>query len=199
MIEDEVTECLRELIDLVGATSARIGAEVSDGVERSDIPPRIGGDANGVGRLDIPARIIPLGAGEYLRLELRARKPNVDVDAALEHAMRTLRTIRRRWEVARLPEVTVSADRTRGPTALERIQEYVGALAVIDRASNAFLVHRSDLIVAARPADEFEAMRWPLLARRIMSIHSPHSSHGELVEPDAFAMSFWYEIGRAHV
>lgn len=177
MIEDEVAECLRELVDLVGATAARIAAEVG------------GADSSAV-----PARTIALGAGEYLRLELLTCKANVDVDAALDQAMRRLRSIRRRWEVARLPEIAVSApDRTHGVSALERIQEYLSALAAIDRGSNALLIRHTELIAAARPPDEIEAARLPLLARRIMAIRSPHSSHGELVEPDAFAMSFWYD------
>lgn len=176
MIEDEVAESLRELVDVVGATSARIGSDagVSPGV---------------------PERTVPLGAGEYLRLELLACKANVDVDAAIEHATRRLRAIRRRWEVARLPEVAVSASagRPRGVTIHERIEEYLRALAAIDRGTNAFVIRHSQLIAAARAPDASEAARWPLLARRVTAVHSPHSSHGEIVDPDAFAISFWYD------
>lgn len=176
MIADEVADSLRELVDLVGATSARI---VTDGSANPGAPERT----------------IPLGAGEYLRLELLTCKANVDVDAAIERATRRLRNIRRRWEVARLPEMAVSssAGRPRGATTHERIVEYLQALAAIDRGTNAFLIRHNELIAAARAPDAVEAARWPLLARRVIAVHSPHSSHGEVVDTDAFAMSFWYE------
>lgn len=176
MIEDEVGDSLRELVATVGATAARIAAD-------------------GSAAPDVPERAVPLGAGDYLRLELRACKPNVDVDAAIEHATRQLRSIRRRWEIARLPEISVSsaAGRPRAATIHERIEDYLRALASIDRATNAFVIRHADLIAAARAPDGGQAARWPLLARRVIAVHSPHSSHGEIVDPDAFAMSFWYE------
>lgn len=180
MIEDEVTECLRDLVDLVGAAGASIVAESSG-------PPSS----------ESSARTTPLGAGEFLRLDLSTCKPGIDVDAALDQAMRRLRAIRRRWEVAHLPEIAVSAPTHRaiGASALERIQEYLRALAAVDRGSNALLLRHTELVAAARVPNEVEAARWPLIARRIMSIRSPHSSHGELADPDAFAMSFWYDAG----
>ena len=49
------------------------------------------------------------------------------------------------------------------------------------------------LIAAARVPDEVENARWPFLARRALSTHAPGSSHGEVVDPDAYAMSFWYD------
>lgn len=176
MIADEVAESLRELVELVGATSARI---VTDGSANPGVPERT----------------IPLGAGEYLRLELLTCKANVDVDAAIEHATRRLRNIRRRWEVARLPEIAVSSatGRARSATTHDRIEEYLQALAAIDRGTNAFLIRHDELIAAARVPDAVEAARWPLLARRVIAVHSPHSSHGEIVDPDALAISFWYE------
>ena len=38
-----------------------------------------------------------------------------------------------------------------------------------------------------------EASRWPFLARRTLHTHAPGSSYGEILDPDAYAMSFWYD------
>jgi hypothetical protein len=175
VIEDEVRIALRELVDETGAVSARI-------VEHDDT------------RTGVPARTLALGSGEFLRVELPTRADkSVDVEAAFERATRQLRAIRRRWEVARLPEIIVAPNAA--PTsgrALDRIMALLRALAMIDRASNTFVTRRTQLIAAARPPDEAEATRWPFLARRALAAHRPGSSHGEVVDPDAYAVSFWY-------
>jgi hypothetical protein len=175
-IADEVRAVLRELVAEIGAVSARI-------VEHDEL------------RSGVPARTLALGGGEYLRVELGARHDReVDVEAAFDRTVRQLRAVRRRWEIARLPEVTVSsgAAPSQGRVA-ERIETYLRALAGIDRATNAFVIRGSQLIAAARAPDELEATRWPFLARRALANHAPHSSHGEVVDPDAYAMSFWYD------
>lgn len=200
-IEDEVRAALKALVDETGAVSARI-------VEHDEI------------RTGVPARTLALGGGEYLRVELPSRVPKADgdaplamsagggggeprsgtfdVDAAFERVTRQLRAIRRRWDVLRLPEVTVMAgtldqapatpDRVTG-----RIVHFLEGLAGIDRAANAFCVKGTQLVGAARAPDELEQARWPFLARRVLATHAPGSSHGEIVDPDAYAMSFWYE------
>lgn len=175
-IIDEVRAVLRELVDEIGAVSARI-------IEHDDL------------RTGVPARTLALGGGEYLRVELPTRHGReVEVEAAFDRTVRQLRAIRRRWEIARLPEVSVApgAQPTSGRVA-ERIQSYLQALAGIDRAHNAFVTRGPQLIAAARAPDELEATRWPFLARRALATHAPHSSHGEVVDPDAYAMSFWYD------
>jgi hypothetical protein len=175
-VADEVRTALRELVDEIGAVSARI-------VEHDDV------------RTGVPARTLALGGGEYLRVELATRQSRtVDVEAAFERATRQLRAIRRRWEIARLPEISVvpgampSNDRI-----AERIRGYLRALATIDRATNAFVTRGAQLIAAAQDPGDVEATRWPFLARRVLATHAPHSSHGEIVDPDAYAMSFWYD------
>jgi hypothetical protein len=178
-IEDEVRDVLRELVDETGATSARI-------VEHDDL------------RTGVPARTLALGGGEYLRVELPSRSGREhDLEAAFDRITKQLRAIRRRWEVARLPEVMVtpatagivpSSDRV-----TERIESYMKGLATIDRASNAFVTRGTQLIACAHPADEIAGSRWPFLARRALATHAPNSSHGEVIDPDAYAMSFWYD------
>src|SRR5438128_612421 len=89
-LADEVRGALRDLVEEIGAISARI-------VEHDDA------------RTGVPARTLALGGGEYLRVELPTRQTReADVEAAFERAVRHLRAIRRRWEVARLPEVVVA-------------------------------------------------------------------------------------------
>ena len=179
-IADEVRSALRELVEEIGAVSARI-------VDHDDL------------RTGVPARTLALGGGEYLRVELPTRmtkEPNRehDVEAAFERATRQLRAIRRRWEIARLPEVSVSLGAM--PTndrIAERIHGYLRALASIDRVTNAFVTRGPQLIAAARKPGDVEATRWPFLARRVLATHAPHSSHGEIIDPDAYAMSFWYD------
>ena len=113
---DEVRDALRGLVEETGAVSARI-------VENDDL------------RTGVPARTLALGGGEYLRVELPNRS-TVDpgaVETAFDRVTKQLRAIRRRWEIARLPEVLVSASTT--PTqdrVTERIEAYMKGLASIE-------------------------------------------------------------------
>jgi hypothetical protein len=181
VIEEEVRDALKTLVEEIGATSARIVA-----------------DEEAI-RTGVPARTIALGGGEYLRVELPTRVEREtgrehDVEAAFDHVTRQLRAIRRRWEVARLPEVTVApGQQASGHRVLDQIEAYMKALSAIDRATNAFVTKGTRLIASARTPDDAETSRWTFLARRALSTHAPHSSHGEVVDPDAYAMSFWYD------
>ena len=179
MIDDEVRDTLRELVQEIGAVSARI-------VESDDL------------RTGVPARTLALGGGEYLRVEMPTRSERQhhehDIEAAFERATRQLRGIRRRWEVARLPEVSVAPGLpATGDLVRQRIQTYLSALAAIDRATNAFCTRNGQLLASATPPTDLESSRWPFLARRVMGTHAPGSSHGEIVDPDAYAMTFWYD------
>lgn len=175
-LADEVRAALRELVDEIGALSARI-------VEHDDL------------RTGVPARTLALGGGEYLRVELPTRRGReVDVEAAFERTTRHLRAIRRRWQVARLPEVTVAPGaQPTNDRITDRIRGFLRALAGVDRVTNALVTRGTQLIAAARDPDDLEASRWPFLARRALATHAPHSSHGEVIDPDAYAMSFWYD------
>jgi len=181
-LDDELRDVLRELVTATGAVSARI-------IFDDDL------------RTGVPARTLALGGGEFLRVELGTHSSGeTPIEAAFEHATRQLRAIRRRWEVAQLPEVHVGPGVA--PTSdkvTERIASYMKALAQIDRATNAFVVKAgkggssAKLIASGTPPDEQENSRWQFLARRVLNTHAPNSSHGEIVDPDAYAMSFWYD------
>ena len=176
MIDDEVSEALAALVGETGAVAAHL-------VTAEEPAP------------EGPSRLLALGGGEHLRVELPAGEPHADLDAALDRAVRQLRAIRRRWEVAQLPAVGFS--RQGGVPPVERVHDrivkYLQALAEIDRASNAFVTRNGKLVASARDANEPEASRWPFLARRVLGVHAPGSSHGEVVDPDAYAMTFWYD------
>lgn len=181
MIETEVQDALRELVDSTGATSARI---VEDPDERSGVP----------------ARTLPLGGGEYLRVEepSRADGRTHDLELAIDRCVRQLRAIRRRWEAARLPVVVVTREGAGSvpPTVrvLGRVRAFLDALAgSAGPGANALVVVRGSLLASAHEPDDVQASRWPFLARRVLATHAPHSSHGEVVDPDAYAMSFWYD------
>ncbi|MBA3451909.1 MAG: hypothetical protein H0T42_02290 [Deltaproteobacteria bacterium] len=180
-LEDEVRQALRELVDEIGAVSARI-------VENDDL------------RTGVPARTLALGGGEYLRVELGTRTNHEHtIEPAFERITRQLRAIRRRWEVARLPEIMVSPGLVPSKDRVtDRISTYLQGLASIDRASNAFVIRSKHgaapvLIASAREPDEAEASRWQFLARRAFNTHAPGSSYGEIVDLEAYAMSFWYD------
>ncbi len=180
-IADEVREVLRTLVDEIGAISARI-------VDHDDA------------RTGVPARTIALGGGEFLRVELGTRSnPEHPIEVAFDRTVRQLRAIRRRWEIARLPEMAVVAGAAPSETlVVERVMSYLKALASLDRATNAFVTRSKNaampvMIASARQPDEIEGSRWPFLTRRVLSTHAPGSSYGEVVDPDAYAMSFWYD------
>src|SRR5262249_49893518 len=56
-----------------------------------------------------------------------------------------------------------------------------------------FVTKGTQLVASAREPDEEVTSRWQFLARRVLATHAPGSSHGEIVDPDAFAMTFWYD------
>ena len=178
-LEDEVREALRALVAETRAVSARI-------TDQDEL------------RSGIPARTLALGGGEYLRVELPTRVERQsgnehDIAAAFERVTRQLRAIRRRWEATRLPEVVVTQGMPTSDRITERIEHFLKGLGAMDRATNAFCTIGTKLVGSARTPDEMEASRWPFLARRALATKDPGSSHGEVVDIDAYAMSFWYD------
>ena len=180
-LEDEVKEALRALVRDTKAVSARI-------VEHDEL------------RSGVPARTLALGGGEYLRVELpthveRTSGSEHDIEAAFERVTRQLRAIRRRWEVARLPEVVVNqgTGMPANDRITDRIEHFLRGLAGVDRVTNVFCTLGTKLVGSAKKPDDVEAARWPFLARRALATHAPGSSHGEVVDVDAYAMSFWYD------
>jgi len=73
-----------------------------------------------------------------------------------------------------------------------------GSRASIARAT-AFVIRSKpgvppQLLAFARTPDEAEASRWQFLARRTSNAHTPGARvRARVVDPDAYAMSFWYD------
>lgn len=176
MLDDEVRSILRELLAATGGAAVAIAP------------------ANGE-QPDERLRVSPLGGGHELRLDLGDREDGVELAAAIEHAVRALRAAARRWE-AQLPSLSVG-NNGQGSTASERammrIQSYLDALAGVQHARNACVVVGHRMIAWANTPEALDEARWPLIERRAEAAASPGAtSHGEIADPDVYAVTFWY-------
>lgn len=179
MLDDEVRSILRELLAATGGAAATIAP--ANGEQPGPDPDSM--------------RVAPLGGGSELRLDLgRDDDPaSVELAAAVEHAVRALRAASRRWEES-LPSLTIGATPdTTHERAMARIVAFLGALASVQHARNACVVLEHRMIAWAQPPEALDEARWPLLERRAEAA-APHgeSSHGELADPDVYAITFWY-------
>jgi hypothetical protein len=181
MLDDEVRQILRELVEELGARSAVI----------TEAPEE---------RSGVPARTLPLGGGGFLRVELGTRShAGQTVDVALERCVRALRAAARRWETE-LPTMGVGGgapgEGAAGPVTVDKVKErigaYLSALATIGPVENAVLLVKGAVIASGRALQELEEARWPFIARRVAAAREAGSSHGELADPDFYAVEFWY-------
>ena len=174
MLDDEVRQILRDLIEELGATSAEI-----------TYTP----DA----RSGVPGRSLPLGGGEFLRVEVGTRSRAADgIDAVLERSVRALRAAARRWDQP-LPEVSIGpGSGVTSEKVRERIAAYLAALSTIGQVDNAVLVIKNAVLASGRPLEALEEARWPFIVRRVATTRGSGSSHGELADPDFYAVEFWY-------
>jgi hypothetical protein len=185
MIEDEIREILSALLADTGSLSAAIVADD--------------------GRSGVPTKRRPLGGDRSLQVELATRTPKLDgqadsagggalpVDAVLEVAVRQLRAAGRRWNVdplplVRMPPAVASPDRV-----LQRFTAFLTALAATATAKNAMVLRRGQLIASASPVDDAWRSRLTFLSRRAAAAAPERSSHGEVVDPDAYALGFYYD------
>jgi len=174
MLDDEVRQILRDLVAELGATSAVITQSVED-------------------RTGVPARTLPLGGGDFLRVELGSRSKTESIDATLERAVRALRAAGRRWDQA-LPPITVATESgvATAEKVKDRIDAYLVALAGIGQVDNALLVLKGDVLGSGKPPEELETERSQFILRRVAAAREPGSSHGELADTDFYAVEFWY-------
>lgn len=174
MLDDEVRQILRDLIAELGATSAVITQSVDE-------------------RTGVPARTMPLGSGDFLRVELGTRSKTESIDATLERAVRALRAAARRWDEP-LPALTIGTDpgAVTADKVKDRIAAYLTALTGIGQVDNALLVVKGDVLGAGRPPEELETARSQFILRRVAAAREPGSSHGELADSDFYAVEFWY-------
>ncbi len=184
MLENEVRDILQALLTDTGSISASI---VDDD-----------------GHTGVPSARRPLGGDRTLQVELpsRTRKDSGDaegdraelsVDAQLELAVRQLRAVARRWNAAQLPLVRVPPVPASPERVLQRIASFLRALVGSAHAGNALLVRRGQVVASAEAVDEILASRASFLARRAWASPAENSSHGEVVDPDAYAVAFYYD------
>lgn len=181
MLDDEVKTILRELLTASGGAAASVAP--ADGEQP-----------------DQRMRVTPLGGGSELRLELGGRGSiaadaalSAELAAAIEQAVRALRAAARRWDCA-LPSVGVGAAvASGGERATARITAFLGALSAVQNARNACVVVDHRIVAWAQAPEPLDEARWPLLERRARAAALPgESSHGELNDVDAYAVTFWY-------
>ncbi len=215
MIESELRDILQALLDDTGSLAAAI---VADDDDRTGVPSKrrpLGGDRALVLELaSRSAKAETVGAAREddsrpaqanaARPEATAasnatdadaptrdRRPHA-IDAALEVAVRQLRAVARRWNVDTLPLVRVPPSSASADRVLARVEAFLRALAGSTSGHNAVLWHRNHVLASASPLDEVWRSRAHFLARRALAAPAPRSSHGEILDPDAYAMTFYY-------
>lgn len=191
MLENEVRDILQALLTDTGSISAAIVADD--------------------GHLGVPSKRRPLGGDRTLQVELASRtrkdggeragdkgegegeRAELSVDAHLEIAVRQLRAVARRWGAEQLPLMRVPPAPASPDRVLARISAFLRALAGSAGAPNALLVRRGQVVASADRVDEILASRASFLARRAWAAPAEKSSHGEVIDPDAYAMAFYYD------
>jgi len=179
VLDDEVKAILRELLAVTGGATATIAAANGERPETATA-----------------AQVTPLGGGRELHLDLGEKEldpTSSELASAIDHAVRALRAAARRWEDV-LPSVVVGTVPAGGhERALQRIATFLSALASVQNARNACVVVDHRMIAWANSPEALDEARWPLLERRAQAAAPPgESSHGELTDPDAYAVTFWY-------
>jgi hypothetical protein len=160
------------------------------GARRASVLPRGTPDPelSGAGGL----RALPLGGGARLELELGAMvRPDDEVDLALEHAVRELRSAVR--DGGELPAVTVVAGGSGRPARVaDRVHQFLEALASLHGGQNALCIVRGDIVAAANEPSDLERSRAELLIRRAQAAaKAAGHTHGDLADPDAYVLTFW--------
>lgn len=184
MLENEVRDILQALLADTGSISASIVADD--------------------GHLGVPSKRRPLGGDRTLQVELASRtrkdggdgegeRAELSVDAHLEIAVRQLRAVARRWSAEQLPLMRVPPAPASPDRVLARVSAFLRALAGSAGAHNALLVRRGQVVASAESVDEILASRASFLARRAWATPAEKSSHGEVIDPDAYAMAFYYD------
>jgi hypothetical protein len=185
MIEVEIRDILQALLAETGSRSAAI---VDDD-----------------GPSGVPTKRRPLGGDRTLQVELATRTPKespeegerseqmLSIDAQLEVAVRQLRALARRWNTEQLPLLRVPPGTASPERVIHRIEAFLRALTGSAGAHNALVARRGQLVAAAAAVDERWASRLGFLSRRAAAATSARSSHGEVIDPDAFALTFYYD------
>jgi len=178
--EAELDDILRELLREPGAVGVSLArAETSEAAEG-------------------PRFSVPLGEGIELRVTTTLEPP-VDLANAAERAVRELRACLRRSGVslASAPEVSLWGRVPRSRAALlERVTRLLEALAANLHATAVTVLRGDGIVASAGALDEVRRERLTFLRKRVDAEAARKrgtSSHAEVVSPDVYARSFWFD------
>jgi hypothetical protein len=193
---DELRQILRDFAGTTGASWVSIDHEHIDDLAMSSPAPHPSLAA--VGDEASQELTVAIGGGSILRarFEHGADDRSESRDAALERTARALRACARRWEAATLPPLSVPEQAgTSKERVLDRIHNYLHALAASQAMVNAALVYRGDLIACAEPLTELERERIPFTVKRVSAAASRRRgfSHANAAGDDFFAQSFYID------
>jgi hypothetical protein len=178
MLEDEMTELLRELMTTSHAQAVQIIPENQ--------------------ALPLHSQSARLGMGCLLCATFHTRE-SADAPQTrselLDRAARALRACARRadaseWPLLRLPSESPDPRRL----ILARIQQFLQGLVDSSDLYQVALTCRGRLIASAYPLAEMDESRLDLLMRQLdlAAEKTVGSDHGELVRDELYAQSFWY-------
>jgi hypothetical protein len=178
MINDKITELMRELLTLSDAHSVHIIPENQT--------------------LPLHGLCVKLGMGSLLCATFHTREP-LDAPQSrgqlLEQSARAMRAHMKAEGVAAWPLLSLP---TGSPDPrqliLARIQQFLQGLADTSSLRQVVLTCRGRLVAGAFTVSDIDESRLDLLLRQldVASQASVGTTHGELARADIFARSFWY-------
>lgn len=178
MIEEDITELLRELLGASNAHSVHIIPENQT--------------------LPLHSLCVKLGMGCLLcatfHTREKAKAPRTRAEQ-LEHSARALRARLKESDADAWPLLALPLDRPdQRKLILARMQQFLTGLADTGNLRQVLLTRRGKLIASAFTVSEMDESRLDLLLRQLDSACEKlnGSDHGELVGADLYAQSFWY-------
>lgn len=182
MLEDEITELLREFMTTSQAHAVQIIPE--DQTENQTLPLHSQCAKLGMGCLlcatfhNRESPDAPQSRSEFLERSARALRACIKQDGSAQ------------WPLVRIPNASPDPRRV----ILARIQQFLRGLVDSSDLYQVALTCRGHLIASGYPLAEIDESRLDLLMRQldVASDKTIGSDHGELVRDDLFAQSFWY-------
>lgn len=178
MIDDDITELMRELLSLSDAHSVHIIRENQT--------------------LPLHGLCVKLGMGCLLCATFHTREPDDAPQSRAQLLEQSARSMRARIKAegsASWPLLSLPHDRPDPrQLILARMQQFLQGLADTGRLRQVVLTSRGTLVASAFTISEIDESRLELLLRQldVASDSAVGSTHGQLARPDVFALSFWY-------
>jgi len=140
----------------------------------------------------------PLGHGGFLQaffVDLGESRKTSARQQAMEQGARRLRACFLHHQGTRWPHLRIPGDvPDRRRLILARMQQFLRGLVDTSALRQMVLMCRGQIIASALPLDPEDCDRLEFLSRRLdrISQHAAGTDHGELVQADVYARSFWY-------